>query len=77
MGTGGLKEALFQQFRWEKKTLAMIRDDLPTDIRGFQEMGLLGIFLTTGKYKKEDVTGDTKPDVMFESLTELIFLKSS
>jgi HAD superfamily hydrolase (TIGR01450 family) len=69
-------KALFEQFRREKKTLAIISDDLHTDIKGFQEMGLLGIFLTTGKYRKEDVTGDTAPDMILESLTALMaFLK--
>jgi 4-nitrophenyl phosphatase len=68
---------LFQQFREEKRTLAIVSDDLYTDIKGFQEEGLLGIFLTTGKYRKEDVGGDMKPDVIFDNLTELVaFLRA-
>jgi 4-nitrophenyl phosphatase len=71
-------KTLFQQFRQDRKTLAIVSDDLYTDIKGFQEEGLLGIFLTTGKYGKEDVGGDIKPDLILDSLTELIaFLKGS
>jgi len=71
-------QALFEQFHQEKEALAIISDDLYTDIKGFQEEGLKGIFLTTGKYGKEDIAGDIRPDVVLDSLTELVaFLKSS
>jgi 4-nitrophenyl phosphatase len=70
-------KVLFQQFRQEKKTLAVVSDDLYTDIKGFQREGLLGIFLTTGKCRKEDVGGDTKPEVILDSLTELVAFLTS
>ncbi|MBW2093857.1 MAG: HAD hydrolase-like protein [Deltaproteobacteria bacterium] len=71
-------QTLFEQFHQDKGTLALISDDLYTDIKGYQAEGLMGIFLTTGKYGKEDVAGDMKPDVILDSLTEVVaFLKCS
>jgi len=69
-------QILFEQFHEEKRTLAIISDDLYTDIKGYQAKGLMGIFLTTGKYGKEDITGGMEPDVVLKSLTEVAaFLK--
>lgn len=70
-------QALFAQFPQDKETLAIISDDLYTDIKGYQTKGLVGIFLTTGKYGKEDVAGEMEPDVILDNLTELMaFLKN-
>lgn len=70
-------QTLFEQFYEEKETLAVISDDLYTDIKGFQEEGLMGIFLTTGKYGKQDIAENMKPDVMFDSLSEVMaFVRS-
>lgn len=70
-------QTMFEQFHEKKETLAIISDDLYTDIKGFQGEGLMGIFLTTGKYGKEDIAGNMKPDVIFDSLSEVTaFLKS-
>jgi HAD superfamily hydrolase (TIGR01450 family) len=63
---------LFHQLSMEKEALAVISDDLYTDIKGFQEEGLMGIFLTTGKYRKTDITEETRPDLVFDRLSELM-----
>ena len=52
--------------------LAILSDDLFTDLQPFKDLGLFTIFITTGKYKREDITEEFKPDLIVNSLTELI-----
>ncbi len=69
---------LFHQLSMEKESLAVISDDLYTDIKGFQEEGLTGIFMTTGKYRETDITDETRPDLLFDRLSELMdFIRRS
>ncbi len=52
--------------------IAILSDDLFTDLKPFKELGLFTIFITTGKYKKEDITEEFKPDLVVNSLTEVM-----
>ncbi|RUM60709.1 MAG: hypothetical protein DSY59_02665 [Persephonella sp.] len=52
--------------------IAILSDDLFTDLKPFKELGLFTIFITTGKYKKEDITEEFKPDLVVNSLTEVV-----
>jgi len=63
---------LFHQLSMDKEALAVISDDLYTDIKGFQKEGLTGIFMTTGKYRETDITDETKPDLVFDRISELM-----
>ncbi len=50
----------------------MIGDDIITDVQGGQNMGMLGILVKTGKYRKDlaDESG-VQPDRVLESLADL------
>jgi len=68
-------QTVFEEFHQDKATLAIISDDLYTDITGFQEEGLMGIFITSGKYGVDDISTGMKPDAIFDSLSEVaVFL---
>jgi 4-nitrophenyl phosphatase len=56
----------------DKNEMAILSDDLFTDLKPMKELGLKTIFITTGKYKISDITEDSKPDLVVNSLTELI-----
>ncbi len=51
--------------------LGIISDDLFIDLKGYGSIGLKTIFITTGKYKVEDIK-DFEPDYIFNSLKEII-----
>jgi len=57
------------------KDVAMIGDDILTDVRGAQEMGMKGILVKTGKYRA-DLAERSKvtPDLTLESLADLASL---
>lgn len=57
----------------------MIGDDIVSDVRGAQEMGMRGALVRTGKYKKTDETHPkVKPDAVFDNLSQAVdFLLSS
>ncbi len=50
----------------------IISDDIFTDLIPFSKLGLKTIFITTGKYKLEDLPPDFSPDLIVDSLTQLI-----
>ncbi len=51
----------------------LVSDDLYTDLMGAKELGLKTIFMTTGKYPKEELGRSSfKPDYTFSSLRELL-----
>ncbi len=62
---------LFKDFK-NISNLAVISDDIFTDLIPFSKLGLKTIFITTGKYKKEDIPEDFKPDYIVDSLREII-----
>ncbi|EDP75452.1 HAD-IIA family hydrolase [Hydrogenivirga sp. 128-5-R1-1] len=50
----------------------LISDDIYTDLMGAKELGIKTIFMTTGKYREEELKKtDFKPDYIFHSLQEL------
>ncbi len=54
------------------KNAIIISDDFYTDLMGSKILGLKTIFITTGKYKKEDLEkSDFLPDFIVNSLKEL------
>ena len=54
----------------------IISDDIFTDLIPFSKQGLKTIFITTGKYKVEDIPPDFSPDFVVDSLSQLIGLLS-
>jgi len=54
------------------KKIAVISDDIFTDLIPFSKLGLKTIFITTGKYKKDDMPENFKPDFIANCLKEVI-----
>ncbi len=64
---------IFDELSLPLDRLAIISDDLYTDLLGYKKYGLKTVFLTTGKYKVSDITSkELEPDYIFDSLTELL-----
>lgn len=61
-----------------RRDIAMIGDDLDTDVRAAQRAGLRGAFVLTGKHSRADVEaararrGRPGPDLVAESLAEVV-----
>jgi HAD superfamily hydrolase (TIGR01458 family) len=52
--------------------VAMLGDDIVSDVGGAQEMGIKGVLVMTGKYSKEhDHHYDVEPDIILPSVAEL------
>jgi HAD superfamily hydrolase (TIGR01458 family) len=52
--------------------VAMIGDDIQTDIRGAQDAGMRGILVKTGKYREELVKKTSvRPDLTIESIADI------
>jgi len=52
--------------------VAMIGDDIDTDIGAAQELGMMGILVKTGKYRESYVqTSKIKPDLVLDSFADL------
>ncbi len=51
---------------------AMIGDDIAVDVQGGQSLGMLGVLVRTGKYRRDlaDASG-VQPDLVLESLADL------
>ncbi len=50
----------------------MVGDDIVTDIGGAQSAGMQTILVRTGKFRPEDLEGAIKPDVIVDSIADLI-----
>ncbi len=51
----------------------LVSDDIYTDLVGAKELGIKTVFMTTGKYKKEELSkANFTPDLVFDSLSELL-----
>ena len=51
--------------------LAMIGDDIETDVKGAKLMGIQGWLVKTGRFRKEDLARGIWPDRVLESITDL------
>jgi 4-nitrophenyl phosphatase len=64
---------VFDELSLPLDRLAIISDDLYTDLYNYKKYGLKTIFMTTGKYTISDIKSkDLEPDFIFNSLTELM-----
>ena len=57
--------------------IVMIGDDIKSDIGAAQQAGLKTILVRTGKFSKEDLSGDVEPDWVVDSIADLPELWSS
>lgn len=51
--------------------VAMVGDDIVTDVGGAQRAGLAGVLVRTGKYRPHDLEGDVRPDAVLDSIADL------
>jgi HAD superfamily hydrolase (TIGR01458 family) len=57
---------------YSPQNIAVIGDDIDTDIRGAQKAGMFGILMKTGKFREEVFNrSQVKPDVVLGSIKEL------
>lgn len=55
-----------------REEVYLVSDDIYTDLIGAKELGIKTVFMTTGKYKEEELErANFKPDYIFHSLREL------
>ncbi|HMN27021.1 MAG TPA: TIGR01458 family HAD-type hydrolase [Caldilineaceae bacterium] len=54
------------------KRVAMLGDDIETDVRGAQRMGMQGWLVKTGRFRKEDLGRGIWPDRVLESIGDII-----
>ena len=63
--------------RVRRRDIAMVGDDLETDVRAGQRAGLRGVFVLSGKHGREDLavaarSGKPPPDLVAESLAAVV-----
>ena len=52
--------------------VAMVGDDLVTDVRGAQAVGMAGILVRTGKFREADLAGPgRRPDAVLDSIADV------
>ncbi len=57
----------------EGEEVWLVSDDIYTDLMGAKDLGIRTVFMTTGKYKEEELKkANFTPDFMFNSLSSLL-----
>ena len=66
--------ALFRQalhdLQLPASAVAMVGDDIRSDVWGAQRVGITGILVRTGKFKPSDLTGRVTPDIVISSIAD-------
>jgi len=57
--------------RLEAGQVAMVGDDIRTDVEGAQRAGLTGVLVRTGKFSPSDLTDEVSPDAVLDSIADL------
>ena len=52
--------------------VAVIGDDIESDVQGAMEAGLKGILVKTGKFTPQDLEKDIKPDLIIENINQIL-----
>ncbi|GAB4570435.1 MAG: TIGR01458 family HAD-type hydrolase [Anaerolineae bacterium] len=52
--------------------VAMVGDDIDVDVRGAQRAGLRGVLVRTGKFRQADLARGVWPDLVLDSVTDLV-----
>jgi phospholysine phosphohistidine inorganic pyrophosphate phosphatase len=61
-----------RDLNFEPAQCAMVGDDIVTDIGGAQAAGLQTILVRTGKFRPQDLERGVQPDVIIDSIADLI-----
>jgi len=51
--------------------IAMVGDDITSDVGGAQEAGATGVLVQTGKFREGDLAGPVRPDAVLDSIASL------
>ena len=54
--------------------VVMVGDRVCSDVKGASDFGMRSILLRTGEFKAKDLDGSAKPDVVFDSIQEVLTL---
>ena len=52
--------------------IALVGDDIRTDVGAAMEAGFFGVQVRTGKFRPSDLDGDITPDLVLDSVTDLL-----
>jgi phospholysine phosphohistidine inorganic pyrophosphate phosphatase len=52
--------------------IAMVGDDIEVDVAGAQQVGIAGILVRTGKFQPGDLSGPATPDLVIDSVADLV-----
>ena len=55
----------------EPDQVAMVGDDVRSDVEGAQLAGLSGVLVCTGKFSPSDLSGNVSPDAVLDSIADL------
>jgi len=64
-------EAALAALGTEARETLMIGDDIRGDIDGAQQLGIEAVLVRTGKFRPQDLDGDTQPDGVIDSIADL------
>ncbi|MEZ4868097.1 MAG: TIGR01458 family HAD-type hydrolase [Caldilineaceae bacterium] len=56
----------------EPSKVAMVGDDVESDVRGAQLIGMKGWLVKTGRFRKEDLARGIWPDKVFDSIADIV-----
>ncbi len=64
--------ALVEHIGAPPDAVAMIGDDVVSDIGAARQAGLVGILVRTGKFRPADLQGSVRPDFVFDSVADIV-----
>ncbi len=67
-----LFEATLRDLGLPAERVAMVGDDVDMDVRGGQQAGLRGVLVRTGKFRPEDLARGVWPDLVLDSVADLV-----
>lgn len=67
-------ELTLQTMQLSKRQVLMVGDRVETDIRGARDFGLHSVLVRTGEFDPHHLDGSAKPDVIIDSIQELLGL---
>ena len=67
-------ELTLKSMNLDKSEVIMVGDQVSTDIKGAQNFGIRSILLRTGEFNERDLTSDSKPDFVLDSIQNILKL---
>lgn len=64
-------ELAFKTMNLGKNEVIMVGDKIAVDVKGARDFGIKSALLKTGEFNEKDLSGDTKPDFVFDSIRDV------